>query len=229
MVRRHFKISILLIVLICLFNCPSRKLKIPEWLQQHREKRLTQFEQENKQLDKQNYIILLGNSITEGFPIEKYFADKQVLNRGIVADHTGIEGNGILQRLKVSVFDCRPSKVFLMIGINDLADRIFTPHQIAYGVKTIIQKIKQFNPQIEIYLQSALPTSEKYAYLNKMVLEYNRYLQQIAVESKITYIDIHSHFTNESAELRSQYNRDGLHLNDAGYEIWYDLILPYLK
>ncbi len=221
--------SFLLLISICSFNCSSSKITMPHWLVQHREKRLTQFEGENKRLDKQNYIILLGDSITEGFPMEIYFSDKTVLNRGIVADHTGIEGNGILQRLKVSVFDCRTSKVFLMIGINDLADKIFTPRQIAYGVKLIIQKIRTFDPQIKVYLQSVLPTTGKYAYLNDLIVEYNQLLQEIAEELKIDFIDLHPQYSIHAAQLKIEYSRDGLHLNSKGYQLWYKLILPFIS
>jgi len=221
-------ISVLIIpYLLVILSCHSKKFVLPESLQQHREKRLAQFEQENKQLYQQNYIILLGNSLTEGFPMDTYFADQPVLNRGIVADHTGIEGIGILQRLKESVFDCRASSVFLLIGVNDLADRIYTPKQIARGVKLIVQKIHQFNPQIKIYFQSALPTTGKYTYLNSMVLEYNQHLQKISNDLKLTYIDPHPHFKNQSGELYAHYTRDGIHLNDEGYKTWYHLILPY--
>jgi lysophospholipase L1-like esterase len=226
------KLPTLLLLLIAgtiNLNCHSPKIKAPQWIQQHRAKRLTQFKQENQQLDQQNYIILLGNSITEGFSVATYFSDLPVLNRGIVADHTGIEGNGILQRLKQSVFDCRASKIFLMIGINDLADKIFTPKQIAYGVKLIVQKIHRFDPKIQIYLQSALPTSGKYAYLNAMVLEFNQNLQQVAAELTIHYLDLHSRFTDETGELQTRYSRDGLHLNDEAYKIWKALILPYFE
>jgi lysophospholipase L1-like esterase len=116
-----------------------------------------------------------------------------------------------------------------MIGINDLADKIFTPRQIAYGLKLIIQRIQKFNPQIEIYPQSTLPTTGKYSYLNNLVLEYNRFLKQITSEHRISYIDLHPHFTNEFGELRLEYSRDGLHLTEAGYQAWYSLIMPYFS
>jgi len=207
--------------------CQSSRPVLPAWLKNHRQERLSLFKAENNNLAEPRYIILLGNSLTEGFPVEKYFTNMPVLNRGIVADHTGIEGNGILQRMKESVYDCRPGKVFILIGINDLADKIFTPRQIAYGVKLIIQKIQAFDPNIEIYLQSALPTSSKYAHLNSLVLQYNRFLEQTATELNIHYIDLHPHFADKSGTLRSEYSRDGLHLTDAGYQVWYQLIHAY--
>lgn len=86
----------LFIPLVLLTNCHSSKVVMPGWLQNHRQEILLLFKFENKRLSEQHYIILLGNSITEGFSIAKYFSDKPVLNRGIVADHNGIEGNGIL-------------------------------------------------------------------------------------------------------------------------------------
>jgi len=221
--------ALIFILLLTLEACHSSKFVLPAWLENHRQERLSLFKSENKHLVDQRYIILLGNSITEGFPVTKYFANQPVLNRGIVADHTGIEGHGILQRLKISVFDSRPAKVFLMIGINDLADKIFSPRQIAYGVKLIVQKIQAFNPGIKIYLQSTLLTTGKYAHLNPLVITYNHFLEQTAAGLEISYINLHPHFANESGELRSEYSRDGLHLTDAGYETWYYVILPFLS
>lgn len=221
--------TLLLCFVASLNSCHSSKYVLPAWLEKHRQERLTLFRSENRQLGQQRYTILLGNSLTEGFPIEKYFADKPVLNRGIVADHTGIEGHGILQRLKVSVYDCQAEKVFLMIGINDLADKTFTPRQIAYGVRLIIEKIQKFDPELKIYLYSTLPTSGKYNFLNSLVLIYNQLLEQLATELNISYINLHPHFINEFGDLKSEYSRDGLHLTDVGYQTWYHAIMPYFS
>lgn len=224
MMQNTFTQTLILCLFLSLQSCHSPKPVLPAWLENHRQERISLFQSENKQLEPHRYTVLLGNSLTEGFPVQKYFAGKRVLNRGIVADHTGIEGHGILQRLKVSVYDCHAEKVFLMIGINDLADKIFSPRQIAYGVKLIIEKIQKFNPEIKIYLYSTLPASGKYAYLNSLVLTYNQLLEQLAAELNISYINLHPHFTNESGELRTEFSRDGLHLTDAGYQAWFEII-----
>ena len=215
-------------LLILLLSCHTFKSIYPNWLLEHRHKRLAEFRQENANLSSQNNIILLGNSLTEGFKIEKYFPLQLILNRGIVADHTGIEGQGILQRMEESVYRCRPSAVFLLIGVNDLADKKYNPQQIAHGAEKIIQKIQQFNPEIKIYLQSALPATGKYAHLNPLIMVYNQLLFEAAEKTKINYIDLHSHFINENGELKSEYTRDGIHLTDAGYAVWKKLIQPFL-
>src|SRR5262245_44057672 len=88
----------------------------------HYTNRVRAFKEQNEQL---RYVVLLGDSITEGFDAEKYFPGRRVLNRGIGADVIGNalpedDHRGILRRMNESIFDCAPTDVFLLIGINDL-------------------------------------------------------------------------------------------------------------
>jgi len=88
----------------------------------HYANRVRAFKDENLLL--QN-IVLLGDSITEGFDVPTYFPGRRVLNRGIGGDVIGNalpqdDLRGVLRRMDESVFDCAATDVFLMIGINDL-------------------------------------------------------------------------------------------------------------
>ena len=134
-----------------------------------------------------------------------------------------------LDRLKQFVYDCFPSKIFIMIGINDLADRIFSPKQIVQGIEQIIKKIIRFDSQIEIYIQSTLPTTGKYDNLNDLILEYNKYLSKISNHHSVNFINLYSHFTNIKNSLNTVFTKDGLHLNSQGYKLWKNLIPPYLN
>ena len=87
----------------------------------HWQNRVRAFREQNEAW--QN-VVLVGDSITEGFEVAKYFPGRRVLNRGIGADVIGNalpadDPRGVLQRLDNSVFDCAPTDVFLLIGIND--------------------------------------------------------------------------------------------------------------
>mgnify|MGYP001556411152 FL=1 len=64
-------------------------------------------------------IIFLGNSITEMGKWKDLLNDSTVLNRGIGGDVTF----GVLSRLD-DVIRRKPSKVFLLIGINDIGKDI---------------------------------------------------------------------------------------------------------
>jgi hypothetical protein len=78
--------------------------------------RLASFKELNKRAQKGG-VVFVGDSITEGFPIDEILqCNKPMYNRGINGD-TSI---GVLDKLKEEVFDLIPSKVFLLIGTNDL-------------------------------------------------------------------------------------------------------------
>ena len=74
-------------------------------------------------------IVFLGNSITEMGDWKKLTGDSTVINRGIGGDITF----GILQRLD-EVLNRKPSKIFLLIGINDIGKDI-PPAVIADNIK----------------------------------------------------------------------------------------------
>ncbi len=61
-------------------------------------------------------IVFLGNSITDGAEWSELFADNRMKNRGISGDISA----GVLHRID-EVVQRKPSKIFLLIGTNDLA------------------------------------------------------------------------------------------------------------
>ena len=75
------------------------------------------FVVQNANLSK-GQIVFVGDSITDFYPLDDYYADLNLAtyNRGIGGDTTG----GLLDRMKVSLYDLAPSKIVLMIGINDI-------------------------------------------------------------------------------------------------------------
>src|SRR3569833_2708989 len=82
------------------------------FIPEHTAQKLAQFKKEPITTGR---IMFLGNSITEMGDWKKVLNDTTVINRGIGGDIT----YGILRRLK-DVTDRQPSKVFILIGINDI-------------------------------------------------------------------------------------------------------------
>ncbi len=187
----------------------------------HYLERTAAFEKENQ---KMRNVILLGDSLTEGFNVERYFPGRPVINRGISSDTIGLvpddkDLRGVLKRLDNSVFDCCPGTVFLMIGVNDLGDGR-QPEEMIEGYREILERILERAPDVTVYVESALPTGGKYAFHNSNVLDYNARLRALADEMGCPYLDLHPLFTDENGELRSDLTREGLHLTPAGYAIW---------
>jgi lysophospholipase L1-like esterase len=169
-------------------------------------------------------IIMLGNSITEGGDWKKLLKDSTIINRGISGDVTF----GVLNRID-DIIQRQPSKVFLLLGINDLSRN--TPNEIIIeNLLAIASKIKSGSPSTEIFVQSILPTNDSFKNLNdnfrgkgSHIMLINTQLKRMAERMKYTYIDLHTKFLgNEGMDVK--YTNDGLHLNALGYQLWVSIL-----
>lgn len=166
----------------------------------------------------QGKIIFLGNSITEQGRWRELFENNNIINRGIGGDRT----DGILYRLN-EITDSKPSKVFLLIGTNDLS----YGRSIEYIIRKtqqIVKSIKAESPNTKIYLQSVLPTYDRKERPIDKIKAINEGYQKIALEEEITYIDLFTYFIDYLGNMDMKYSLDGLHLNGIGYLKWKEII-----
>ena len=224
---KSFIISILGLTLLLTFTFSEEnpdKSAIIARLQQHYWDRVKLFEEENQTMKK---VVLLGDSITEGFKVDQYFPGQPFINRGIVADGIGVNTTGILFRLDNSVFDCYPSHIFILIGINDIAAGR-SQDTILRVYREVLTQIQTRFPKVKVYIISVLPCRGKYAHLNQMVLEFNVKLKPLTEEYHYQYLDLHSLLKDEAGELREKFTADGLHLKPPAYDIWKNEIIKFL-
>lgn len=205
---------------------------ILEKQKKHHFDRIEQFKEENKKLEpNKKYVVLLGDSLTEGFDVNKYFEGKPVLNRGIISDTIGVVKNdhrGLLKRLDSSCYNCQPSHIFILIGVNDINDGVPIA-ELIIGYKQLVEEIKLGCPGTKIFIQSALPARDKYAKLNEKILEYNGKLKNLAEKLNVAYVDLHSLMKDEKGELKAEFTRDGIHLKDPAYQVWKKEILKRIE
>jgi len=178
-------------------------------------------------------IVFVGDSITDFFRLNEFFHGIYIINRGIGGDTT----DGVLKRLNESVFELQPSKVFLLIGTNDIGENKSEDH-IVRNIEEIIDRIQEKSPETRIYLQSIYPVSraanrkiKKYIVgrrNNEAIRRINERLKKVAREKGIEYIDVFSHLTDEEGNLRLEYTVEGLHLTIEGYRVCADVLRPYL-
>jgi lysophospholipase L1-like esterase len=196
----------------------------PDWraiFQLHYTNRVRSFREQNMTF--QN-VVLVGDSITEGFDVANHFPGRRLLNRGIGADVIGNEmpaedNRGVLKRMDESVFDCAATDVFLLIGINDLGSGRLPP-QMEAGYREILEQIKTRAPELRVHVQSVLPTRDNYAKHNANVVEFNKRLQKLAEEFGYDYVDLHKLLADDRGQLKAEFTNDGLHINDEAYMLW---------
>jgi len=173
----------------------------------------------------ENEIIFLGNSITDNAEWWELFGNPRIRNRGIGGDDT----DGILERLD-EVTESKPSKIFIMIGTNDLSNGKSVDY-IIENYKKIIRHITGSTPGTRIYIQSVIPTDDALHYTrrNSDIMAINDLLMEIAATNGLTYIDLFALFRLENNKLNPEYSIDGLHLNGRGYQVWKEAIIKYVE
>ncbi len=177
-------------------------------------------------------VVLLGDSITEGFDVAKHFPGLRVLNRGIGADVIGNampkdDPRGVLQRLDSSVYDCAATDVFILIGINDLNSGRQVETMVE-GYRELLAQLRQNMPRLRVHVQSLLPTRGAHDKQNEPVRRFNEQLKHLAAEFECSLIDLHARMIDSEGKLKAEFTQDGLHINDAAYGVWRQEILKAL-
>lgn len=175
-------------------------------------------------------IVFIGDSQTNGCEWHEIFGNPNIKNRGISGDVVA----GMADRL-LPIIEGKPSKLFILGGINDIA-RGTAPDSIVASMRKLIVEVQKESPATQIYLQSLLPIDGSYKRFlsivgkEQQVLETNRLYKALSEELGVTWIDLFSLMVDpETGNLRKDLTNDGLHLLGAGYLVWRDAVLPYLK
>ncbi len=183
--------------------------------------------------DTDNFVFL-GDSLTDFYPLEEFYDELPVVNSGV----SGYQTTDILSRIDSMVTIYNPTKVFLLIGTNDIeAER--SEDEIVENIAEIIDRIYEKRPKAKIYLESLLPVNrsedEKINHdtvgrrTNETIQSINEKLESYAEENDIEFINLYDEFTDENGELALKYTEEGLHLSNLGYLRLTNILLPYFQ
>lgn len=181
-------------------------------------------------------LVFLGDSITQGWggrgkaAWEKYWAPLKAANFGIGGDRT----EHILWRLENGNYDgLRPKLTVLMIGTNNTGHEgrempehggavySSTAEETAEGVKAIVEKLQEKQPQMKILLLAIFPRGETPQDEKRQKNEkINQTIAKLADDQKVYFMDINDQFLTEDGTLSKDIMPDLLHPNAEGYEIW---------
>lgn len=166
-------------------------------------------------------IVFFGDSITSGYKIEEFYPKNNVINSGTSGDTT----ENLLERME-DVYKYNPSKVFILIGINDL-NRGKSIDEILDNIQRIVNNIKTNRKYTNIYIESVYPINrnvfedEDYSFNNDIsndtIKELNDRLSNLCKENSIQYVDVYNNLIDSEGNLKEDYTREGLHLTDLGY------------
>ncbi|HEN2273430.1 TPA: lipase [Streptococcus agalactiae] len=176
-----------------------------------------QFFEINNQTVQEGAIVFTGDSIVEFFPLKKYLGrDYPLVNRGVA----GSDSYWLLENLRTQVWELLPSKVFILIGTNDIGLG-HSQSEIIANITDIIAEIRAESYMTEINILSVLPVSEEDDYIERVKVRNNQAIKALnktlSVISGINYIELYDLLVDEKGQLASSFTKDGLHLTDQAY------------
>jgi len=136
--------------------------------------------------------------------------------------------NGEKMLLEDSVKACGAKKIYIMLGINDIA--LYGISDTLSNAKTLLEKIKENSPGIQVFVQSVTPIFKTYGGLsNEKVMEFDNKLAELCKENNYKFLDLFSVLKNENNALPKEYCSDpedkGIHFTDIACEKWIDFLL----
>ncbi len=169
-------------------------------------------------------IVFTGSSsIRFWTDVHNRFPEYQVLNTGF----GGSQFSDLAFYLDELILNYKPVKVFIYEGDNDIFAKK-RPRKIIKTAEGILDKLQQGNPEMEIVLISAKPSISRWKYRGRY-RRLNRKLDKLASETEgIDFVDVWDPMLDKRKVKQDIFIEDGLHMNDKGYNIWYDVIKNYI-
>ena len=217
------RIATVIICLLCVlasFCGCSDNDELERQIREYRENKFAIYTEENARYDDFEIdVAFLGDSLTDGYDLKKYYPQYAVSNRGIGGDTT----HGLEQRLKTSLYDLQPKVAVMLIGANNM-DSMFDNYE------SILQGFKENVPNTKIILLSLTSMSGEWGKKNQLAAYNNVKIKLFAEKYGFEYVDLYSALINlDSGEIFPEYTTDGGHLTPAGYEVLTRKITPVIQ
>ena len=183
--------------------------------------KLEQYERENVEYeDFEVDVAFIGDSLTDGYDLAKYYPQYVTANRGIGGDTTF----GVEERLQVSLFDLKPKVVVMLIGANNMDTML-------QNYESILQSLKENLPESKIVLCSLTAMGgEHWGRKNQLAAYNNVSIKLLAQKYGYTYVDLYSALYDVSiGEVYEGYTVDGGHFTHEGYTVVTAQITPVLE
>lgn len=181
---------------------------------------------------KQLKLLLLGNSITQGWGGNRKLVTgkpgREAMNAVMGEDtweSAGISGDrteNLLWRLRNGNYNsCHPQYAVIAIGINNLLSAKDTPEEVTEGIIAVAKEARMQLPNTHIILLGLLPSGKlKDSDIRKKCDKIHSILAQTSIKG-VEYINPTAWFTQADGTMKEGlYGNDYIHLTTKGYQVW---------
>jgi len=167
-------------------------------------------------------VVFMGDSITDGWGRRygKFFPGKPYVNRGISGQTTP----QMLIRFRPDVIALKPAAVVILAGTNDIAGNTGpeTLEEIEGNLTSMAELAKSNG--IRVILSAVMPVCD---YIRpqterrppQKIVALNQWIKDYASKHGFVYLDYYSAMVDDAGMFKRELTYDGLHPNEAGYEV----------
>lgn len=173
-------------------------------------------------------VVMFGDSRVQVADWSAGLNRQDVLNAGI----GGATTVKLFDSLNSRVIRYHPKACFIQAGINDIRSQVNLDSTLT-AFTNIIDILKA--NKISVFVNSVIPVSkDPFQYevpdstINQKVDELNNHLKVICKNKGVEYLDINQELV-ENKRFKLKYTLDGVHVNPAGFTVWYDEVKTVLN
>ncbi len=221
---------VLLLLCVCVNGVNAQKHEFAGW---------KRYAQQNKELGApakgEKRVVLMGNSITDGWPRARaeFFKENNLIGRGI----SGQTSYQFLLRFREDVINLQPKVVVINYGTNDVAENTGEYNEdLTFGNVVSMVELARYH-KMKVILTSCLPAAgfswhRSITDAMQKIRHLNARVQAYAKANKIPYVDYFSALLSaDGTGMNPDYANDnpGVHPNAKGYAVMESLLLPVIK
>ncbi len=169
-------------------------------------------------------IVFTGSSSIRFWDtLQEVFPDQQIINTGF----GGSQATDLLEYLDELVLQYKPKKVFIYEGDNDINDKK-SPRKVIRHTIELVERIKKDGSALTVVLISTKPSIARW-HLRRKYKRLNRKILKLCQSDPfLVYANIWDPMMSNNKLRKDLFIEDGLHMNTAGYEIWFNVIKKYI-
>lgn len=191
------------------------------------EKEIKAFEESDDiNMPQEGGIVFTGSSSIRGWrSVKEDFPGKNVINRGFGGSRIN-DATFYFDRI---VAKYNPQQVVLYSGDNDVASGK-NAEMVFEDFKAFVKTMREKLPKAELLYLSIKPSTARWHMYDEMV-EANKKIKRYAFwHRKVKYVDVSTDMLGEDGKPKPELLlSDGLHMTREGYDLWTEILKPYLK
>lgn len=184
------------------------------------------FDKLNGDSPLQDGILFTGSSSIKFWkdPV-KDFNNPNIINRGF----GGSQIIDLIENFDQVILKYHPKKIVIYSGDNDVqagksAEIVFGDFCTLYGM------IKAKLPNTKVYFIAIKPSLNRWAKVLEMKKTNTMINEYLNTKSNGTFVDIFSPMIGfEGKPEKKWFIKDGLHMTDEGYQLWTNILSPYIN